>query len=85
MKQADKFELCVSSFTGEAYISTIGKDGCMTENRKKLTEGEVLSFIHQWAETNINDEEDYKIITLDNKPILEIKLLNKQNKDLNNE
>lgn len=49
MKTADKYKLCVSPLTGEAYLSTLDKDGNMTDNRRKLEKGEILKFIHEFS------------------------------------
>lgn len=49
-KIADRFMLGVSTLTGDAYITATDKSGLMTDNRRKLSRNEVLSFIHQWAQ-----------------------------------
>jgi hypothetical protein len=81
MKQADKYKLCVSPLTGEAYISSINeKKGVMTDNRIKLETGEVCGFIHQWVKANLEDDEDRMFIALrDGVKLVELKLI--RNKD----
>ena len=67
--------MCVSPITGEAYISTIGKDGCMTDNRRKLEEKEVLAFITSWLISSSKEDEDGRIISFNNKPVVQMKLI----------
>lgn len=81
MKQADKYKLCVSSLTGEAYISSINeKKGTMTDNRRKLETKEVCGFVYQWVKANLEDDEDRMFIALpDGVKLVELKLI--RNKD----
>ena len=75
MKQVDRYKLCVSPITGEAYISIIGKDGCMTDNRRKLEHKEVLNFIIAWLSSSLEENESKLDITIDKKPVVRLKLI----------
>lgn len=77
MKTADKYKLCVSPLSGEAYISTIDKKGLMTDNRRKLDRKEVLAFICQWSDAEAEATQSNEInITKDGKRVLTIHLDN---------
>lgn len=74
-KIADRFMLGVSPLTGDAYITATDKSGLMTDNRRKLSRNEVLSFIHQWAqEESRRLDDDTIMVTAGGKTILEIKI-----------
>lgn len=74
MAVADKYKLYVSPLTGEAYISTIGKDGHMTNNRRKLEQQEVLHFITSWLISNLEEKQDERTITYNKKTVVSMKL-----------
>lgn len=68
-----KIKLCVAALTGTAYLSAIDKKGCMTDNRRELDHGEILKFIHEWAEAESERLGDNIItITAGGKKVIEI-------------
>ena len=78
-KVVDKLSLAVSPLTGEVYITALDKEGCMTDNRRKLERCEVLNFIHSWSEVESDRlNNDTITIVFSGVPVLEIKL----NKDM---
>lgn len=77
-KTVDKYVLGVSPLTGDAYITTIDKDGCMTDNRRKLSRSEVVAFIHQWSQEEAEKlGSDTFYVTAGGQRVLEIKVLEK--------
>lgn len=74
-KAVDKFKLVVSPLSGESYITSIDKNGFMTENRRKLERDEVLTFIHHWVLGEADRVDNDTIsITSGGVPVLEIKI-----------
>lgn len=68
-----KVKLCVAALSGTAYLSTIDKSGHMTDNRRPLDRGEVLKFIHEWAEAESERTGDNTIsITASGQKVIEI-------------
>ena len=75
MKTADKYKLCVSPLTGQAYISAVDKKGLMTDNRRLLQREEILAFFYQWATYEAEATQSNEInITKDGKRVLTIHL-----------
>ena len=74
-KAVDKFKLVVSPLSGESYITSIDKNGFMTENRRKLERDEVLTFIHYWVQGEAERLNNDTInVTSGGVPVLEIKI-----------
>ena len=74
-KAVDKFKLVVSPLSGESYITSIDKNGFMTENRRKLERDEVLTFIHYWVQGEAERlNNDTISVTSGGVPVLEIKI-----------
>ena len=66
-------KLCVAALSGISYLSKVDKKGCMTDNRRQLERGEVLKFIHEWAESEAERTGDNAIsITAGGKKVIEI-------------
>lgn len=75
MKIVNKFKLCVSPLTGQAFISAIDKKGLMTDNRRLLQREEILAFIHQWATYEAEATRSNVInITKEGKKVLSIEI-----------
>ena len=54
----------------------------MLEDRREITEGEILSLIEWWLRRKLaNSNSDTQIITQGGEPIIELKLLDKDNND----
>jgi hypothetical protein len=71
--------LCVAALSGTPYLSTIDKNGCMTDNRRELERGEVLKFIHEWSEAEAERTGENTIfITASGKKVLEITVFKKE-------
>lgn len=80
MKTADKYKLCVSPLTGEAYLSALDKDGNMTDNRRKIEKGEILKFIHDFSLSEFERQKnDHYFITVGGEAVMKIE--NCKNKD----
>ena len=74
-KAVDKLSLAVSPLTGEVYITALDKEGCMTDNRRKLERDEVLTFIHYWVQGEAERLNNDTInVTSGGVPVLEIKI-----------
>jgi transcription termination factor NusB len=75
METVDNFILGVSPLTGEAYITNIDRNGLMTDNKRKLSRNEILSFIYQWSlEESRKINNNTITIEVDGKTILEINI-----------
>lgn len=67
-----------------AYIAKTSKrnPNIMLEDRREITEGEILLLIEWWLRRKLADTIfDTQIITQDGKPIIELKLLDKDKHD----
>lgn len=67
-----------------AYIAKTSKrnPNIMLEDRREITEGEILFLIEWWLRRKLaNSNSDKQIITQDGEPIIELKLLDKDNND----
>lgn len=67
-----------------AYIAKTSKrnPNIMLEDRREITEGEILLLIEWWLRRKLADTIfDTQIITQDGKPIIELKLLDKYKHD----
>lgn len=67
-----------------AYIAKTSKrnPNIMLEDRREITEGEILFLIEWWLRRKLaNSNSDTQIITQDGEPIIELKLLDKDKHD----
>lgn len=79
---AKDYRICCAMFN--AYIAKTSKrnPNIMLEDRREITEGEILYLIDWWLRRKLaNSNNDTQIITQDGQPIIELKLLNKNNDD----
>lgn len=77
-KIVDKYVLGVSPLTGDSFITTIDKNGCMTDNRRKLSHSEVSAFITQWSQEESEKlDSDTFYIKRGGKRVLKITVLEK--------
>lgn len=79
---AKDYSICCAMFN--AYIAKTSKrnPNIMLEDRREITEGEILYLIEWWLRSKLAySNNDTQIITQDGEPIIELKLLNKNNND----
>ena len=79
---AKDYRICCAMFN--AYIAKTSKrnPNIMLEDRREITEGEILFLIEWWLRRKLAySNNDTQIITQDGEPIIELKLLNKNEKD----
>lgn len=79
---AKDYSICCAMFN--AYIAKTSKrnPNIMLEDRREITEGEILLLIEWWLRRKLADTIfDTQIITQDGKPIIELKLLDKYKHD----
>lgn len=79
---AKDYSICCAMFN--AYIAKTSKrnPNIMLEDRREITEGEILLLIEWWLRRKLADTIfDTQIITQDGKPIIELKLLDKDKHD----
>lgn len=79
---AKDYRICCAMFN--AYIAKTSKrnPNIMLEDRKEITEGEILFLIEWWLRLKLAySNNDTQIITQDGEPIIELKLLNKNEND----
>lgn len=79
---AKKYSICCGIFS--AYIAKTSRKNpnIMLEDRREITEGEILQLIDWWLRRKLaNSNNDTQIISRDGDPIIELKLLNKNNND----
>lgn len=76
---AKDYQICMG--WRSAYIAKTSKKnpGLMLEDRKEISEGEILGLIHWWAlkrkeETGKNTQ----VLTADGMPVVEVKLLSEE-------
>ena len=73
---AKDYRICPALFN--AYIAKVSKKNpnMMTEDRREITEGEIMELIHWWIKDKSKGEAGYvQTITLGGKRIVEIKYL----------
>lgn len=77
---AKDYRICCAMFN--AYIAKTSKrnPNIMLEDRREITEGEILFLIEWWLRRKLaNSNSDTQIITQDGEPIIELKLLKSDN------
>lgn len=75
---AKDYRICFGMFN--AYIAKTSKrnPNIMLKDRREITEGDILFLIEWWLRRKLaNSNSDTQIITQDGEPIIELKLLNK--------
>lgn len=73
---AKDYEICLG--WQNAYIGKVSKrsKGTMTDDRRPLSEGEILSLIHWWAKKKAEDSgKKTQSITVGGKAVVEVALL----------
>lgn len=76
---AKDYEICPALFS--AYIAKVSKrnPNKMTDDRREITENEILGLFHWWIEKKANGKVGYtEIITIEGNPIMEIKYLKEE-------
>lgn len=79
---AKDYRICCAMFN--VYIAKTSKrnPNIMLEDRREITEGEIMFLIEWWLRRKLaNSNSDTQIITQDGEPIIELKLLNKNEND----
>ena len=79
---AKDYRICCAMFN--VYIAKTSKrnPNIMLEDRREITEGEILLLIEWWLRRKLaNTIFDKQIITQDGEPIIELKLLDKDKHD----
>ena len=78
---AKDYEICPALFS--AYIAKVSKrnPNKMTDDRREITENEILGLFHWWIKKKANGEVGHtEIITIEGNPIMEIKYLKEESK-----
>lgn len=75
-KQIDEFRLVVSSLRGSIYMAKQTKvPHVMSDNRREVPKSEFLDAVLQYTLSQLKDGSDTMQITLDDKVIAEIKII----------
>ena len=79
---AKDYRICCAMFNAYIAKTSIRNPNIMLEDRREITEGEILFLIEWWLRRKLAySNNDTQIITQDGEPIIELKLLNKNEKD----
>lgn len=79
---AKNYSICFGMFN--VYIAKKSKrnPNIMLKDRREITEGEIQYLIEWWLRRKLaHSKSDIQIITQDDEPIIELKLLNKNEND----
>lgn len=79
MSAAEKYRLCVSGLMGTVYIAKLTKTPyIMSQDRRKVPIEEFISAILQYTLSQIKEKDDTMSITIDEKVVAEIKIIDRK-------